>query len=59
MEVYVDDMMVKTVNTHDHIQDLEEVFAIIRHYQMSRNPKKCIWGDIQQVLRLPCVFQGN
>ena len=44
MEVYVDDMLVKSRSSQDHVRDLEEAFFILRRYQMKLNPSKCIFG---------------
>ena len=44
MEVYVDDMFVKSKTSGDHNDDLEEAFAVIRKYGMKLNPKKCTFG---------------
>ena len=44
MEVYVDDMMVKSKEAGGHVQDLEECFAILRKYRMKLNPLKCSFG---------------
>nr|KYP48853.1 Transposon Ty3-G Gag-Pol polyprotein [Cajanus cajan] len=44
MEVYVDDMVVKTTSTADHAADLAEVFAQVRKHNMCLNPKKCVFG---------------
>ena len=44
MEVYVDDMLVKSKTSGDHSDDLEEAFAVIRKYGMKLNPKKCTFG---------------
>lgn len=41
MEVYVDDMLVKSRHQKDHVKDLEECFAILRKYNMRLNPQKC------------------
>ncbi|CAA0829061.1 Unknown protein, partial [Striga hermonthica] len=41
MEVYVDDMLVKSEQASDHITHLSEVFDILREYYMVLNPKKC------------------
>ncbi|KAL0462008.1 UNVERIFIED_CONTAM: hypothetical protein Slati_0088400 [Sesamum latifolium] len=41
MEVYVDDMLVKSKKTEDHIADLEETFAVLRKYRLKLNPAKC------------------
>nr|KYP50706.1 Retrotransposable element Tf2 [Cajanus cajan] len=44
MEVYVDDMVVKTISATDHASDLAEVFAQIRKHNMRLNPEKCVFG---------------
>ncbi|XP_057435810.1 uncharacterized protein LOC130728374 [Lotus japonicus] len=44
MEVYVDDMIVKSVRASDHGGDLKEVFTQLRTYQMKLNPEKCSFG---------------
>ncbi|CAA0820464.1 Unknown protein, partial [Striga hermonthica] len=44
MEVYVDDMLVKSVHAFDHIMHLRDMFAILRSYSMVLNPKKCTFG---------------
>jgi len=44
MEVYVDDMITKSVKEADQVQDLEETFKLLRTYVMKLNPKKCTFG---------------
>ena len=44
MEVYVDDMLVKSKSTKNHIADLEETFSALRKYKMKLNPAKCAFG---------------
>ena len=44
MEVYIDDMVVKSKQKMDHIAHLSETFAILRHYGMRLNPSKCAFG---------------
>ncbi|XP_072064426.1 uncharacterized protein [Arachis hypogaea] len=44
VEVYVDDMVVKTKVGHPHIEDLEEIFTQVRKYNMRLNPEKCAFG---------------
>ncbi|KAL0434423.1 UNVERIFIED_CONTAM: hypothetical protein Slati_2776600 [Sesamum latifolium] len=44
VEVYVDDMLVKSKKTEDHIVDLEETFAVLRKYRLKLNPVKCAFG---------------
>jgi hypothetical protein len=44
VEVYVDDMLVKSLKSEDHLTDLEETFGVLRHYRMRLNPAKCAFG---------------
>ena len=44
MEVYVDDMLVKSPTIEQHIEDLANTFASLRLYNMRLNPKKCTFG---------------
>ena len=44
MEVYVDDMVTKTMGKRYHCNDLWEIFGQIRKFNMHLNPKKCIFG---------------
>ena len=42
MEVYVNDMLVKSKKMEDHIADLEEAFKILKHFNIKFNPSKCV-----------------
>ena len=44
MEVYVDDMLVKSKTEEDHIAHLSKCFSILRKYGMKLNPAKCTFG---------------
>ncbi|KAB2617051.1 hypothetical protein D8674_012920 [Pyrus ussuriensis x Pyrus communis] len=44
MEVYVDDMLVKSKHADQHIANLSETFSILKKYQMRLNPNKCAFG---------------
>uniref|UniRef100_A0A2N9FIS9 Uncharacterized protein n=1 Tax=Fagus sylvatica TaxID=28930 RepID=A0A2N9FIS9_FAGSY len=44
VEVYVDDMLVKSKEEDDHLDDLRETFQTLRKYQMKLNPSKCAFG---------------
>ncbi|KAL0411742.1 UNVERIFIED_CONTAM: Pro-Pol polyprotein [Sesamum latifolium] len=44
VEVYVDDMLVKSKKAEDHIADLEETFAVLRKYRLKLNPAICAFG---------------
>ena len=46
MEVYVDDMLVKSKEELTHLDDLKETFAMLRQYQMKLNPSKCAFGVV-------------
>ena len=41
VEVYVDDMLVKSLNKEKHLDDLQETFNTLRRHQMKLNPSKC------------------
>jgi hypothetical protein len=42
--VYVDDIVVKSVQRKDHISDLAETFANMRAANLKLNPEKCVFG---------------
>ena len=44
IEVYVDNMLVKSKEESAHLDDLEETFTTFRQYQMKLNPSKCAFG---------------
>ncbi|XP_030959341.1 uncharacterized protein LOC115981328 [Quercus lobata] len=44
VEVYIDDMVVKSKLVADHIRDLGEVFRILRKYKLLLNASKCSFG---------------
>ena len=44
VEVYVDDIVVKSNSCDQHISDLKEVFQALRKYHMRLNPEKCAFG---------------
>ena len=44
MEVYVDNMLVKSKVAEDHIKHLGQMFKILRKYQMKLNPLTCAFG---------------
>ena len=41
VEVYVDDMLVKSQDEGEHLDDLQETFDTLRQYNMRLNPNKC------------------
>lgn len=44
MEIYVDDMLVKSGKATDHIKDLKKTFEDLRKYKMKLNSSKCAFG---------------
>ena len=44
VQVYVDDMLVKSVRENDHLNDLQETFDTLRSYNMKLNLSKCVFG---------------
>ena len=44
MEVYVNDMLVKSKEELAHLNDLKETFVTLKQYQMKLNPSKCVFG---------------
>ncbi|KAL0462457.1 UNVERIFIED_CONTAM: Polyprotein P3 [Sesamum latifolium] len=41
IEVYVDDMLVKSKKAEEHVKDLEETFSVLRKYKLKLNLAKC------------------
>lgn len=48
MEVYVDDMLVGSLKTADHVEHLDATFHILRKYGMRLN----LWYSSWEILRL-------
>ena len=44
MEAYIDDMVKKFKIASEHIQDLEEAFAVLRKHRLRLNASKCSFG---------------
>ena len=44
MEVYIDDMLVKSVKAELHVSHLVESFQVLKNYNMKLNPTKCAFG---------------
>ena len=44
MEVYIDDMVVKSKKAENYLRDLKEAFDILDEYNMKLNPAKCHFG---------------
>jgi hypothetical protein len=44
VEAYVDDVVIKTENSENFIEDLQLVFNSLRRYRWKLNPEKCVLG---------------
>lgn len=44
MEVYIDDIVVKSKTHIEQMQYLEEAFVLMQKYNMKLNPLKCAFG---------------
>ena len=44
MEVYIDDMLIKSKKHPDHANHLQQAFDLLRTYGMKLNPAKCTFG---------------
>ena len=44
VEMYIDDMVLKSKQEVQHIKDLQGVFAVLRHHKLRLNAKKCAFG---------------
>nr|GEX92623.1 reverse transcriptase domain-containing protein [Tanacetum cinerariifolium]GEX95861.1 reverse transcriptase domain-containing protein [Tanacetum cinerariifolium]GEY45151.1 reverse transcriptase domain-containing protein [Tanacetum cinerariifolium] len=52
LEVYVDDLVIKSRTEQEVIRDIEETFKTLREINMKLNPKKCTFGMRK------CTFLG-
>ena len=57
MEVYMDDMLVKSKEELAHLDDLRETFTTLKQYQMKLNPSKCVFGVVSGKFLGFMVFQ--
>ena len=44
IEVYMDDMLVKSKEEENYLDDLKETFNTLRQHIMKLNPPKCAFG---------------
>ena len=44
VEVYIDDMVVKSKQEVQHIEDLQGVFTVLRYHKLRLNVEKCAFG---------------
>ena len=44
VEVYIDDMVVKSKLVSEHVEDLTSIFEILREHKLRLNASKCSFG---------------
>ncbi|CAL2228301.1 unnamed protein product [Prunus armeniaca] len=44
LEVYIDDVVIKSPEDGDHVSNLRKAFLRIRQHKLKMNPKKCVFG---------------
>ena len=44
VEVYINDMMIKSRQVKKHLADLKEVFSVLREHKLRLNASKCSFG---------------
>ena len=59
VEVYVDDMLVKSLDEEKHLDDLQETFDTLRRSNMKLNPSKCAFGvSSRKILGFMVSYRG-
>ena len=59
IEVYVDDMLVKSLDEGKHLDDLQETFNTLRRYNIKLNPSKCAFRVASgKFLRFMVSYRG-
>src|ERR1043165_3966767 len=44
VEVYVEDMIIKSKDEANHSADVEKIFKVLQKYRLKLNPEKCTFG---------------
>jgi hypothetical protein len=44
VEIYIDDVMVKSASVEGHLGDVRSVLERTRRFRLKMNPKKCAFG---------------
>ncbi|KAG7594099.1 Zinc finger CCHC-type [Arabidopsis thaliana x Arabidopsis arenosa] len=56
MEVFIDDMLVKSLEENDHIAHLRDCFRQLNKHNMKLNPAKCRFAELKKYLANPPVL---
>ena len=57
VQVFIDDMLVKSIREDDHLDDLKETFDTLRSYNMKLNQRKCAFEVTAESSRLGSMGQ--
>ena len=63
IEIYIDDMVVKSKLESEHVKDLENIFEILRRHKLRLNASKCFlvldqgssWGTWLHIAELKSI----
>ena len=59
MEIYIDDMLIKSKEQSDHATHLQQAFDLLRTYGLKLNPAKCAFGvSVGRFLRVMMPQRG-
>lgn len=59
IEVYVDDIIAKSIIEDEHIEHMRKLFARLRKYKLQLNPTKCTFGvRFGKLLRFIVIQRG-
>ena len=60
IEIYIDDMVVKSKMVSEHLGDLRAIFEILRKYKLRLNASKCSFGvGSGKFLGYMVTYRGN
>ena len=60
VQVYVDDMLVKSLQEDNHLNNLQETFETLWYYNMKLNLSKCVFGvTVRKFLGFMVSQKGN
>ena len=59
IEVYIDEMVVKSKLVSEHLRDLGDIFEILRKYRLCLNASKCSFGvGLRKFLGYMVTYRG-
>jgi len=44
VEVYIDDILIKSKSKEDHVKDVKTMFERMKQYKLRIKPQKCVFG---------------